>query len=201
MNRSNIFGLHAAELSSHYIVHGYVEREMDSGMRICERLMRFGSVTAGAFLVASCSLADIGGRETHVCSDEIAESTVSRGGLQLGAHIILEGCRDQAEGGLREGETRIAVVRLSLSELSKALGYANIRTSEASRSTSNAKEGPPSFDVLVTPLGEPWRPGERLTLADRVHANGRTWNRYVAWGQERSGSDYLLMVELEKGSL
>ena len=77
-----------------------------------------------------------------------------------------------------------------------ALESGGVDPVEASSSPEQALTGLDSFDVAATPKGENWDEGEQLSYRDVVAGQGGPPYRYVAWGQQIDGTQYLLTVRL-----
>lgn len=112
----------------------------------------------------------------------------------------MEGCTEIYEG-LREGEQRTSVAKGDESAVNDALESGGVDLAQASSSPFEARTAPTSFDVPTTPSDQQWQEGERLSHRDKVEYRGREWDRYVAWGREQGGEDYMVVVVLETGSM
>lgn len=139
-------------------------------------------------------------RSTTTCNVDEAKETLDAARLIVDELTVLEGCT-RVVTGLRSGEVRSAVAVGTEEAILDALNVANVDTSRASSSFMDAVGLPDSFDVREIPIGGTWREGDRLNFRDRVDFRDRPWGRYVSWGQEHDGEDFMIGIILEVGSL
>ena len=157
----------------------------------------------------------MGGAST-TCGQTEGQAILDDGGFTGTQVVLVDGCT-YSDSGARSGEIRTAIARVGADQISDVLEGAQVDVQSASSSRFDAespelggvykKAGHPlSFDVMLTADGQPWQEGERLTIRDAVDGDGQRvergegkWDRYVAWGREQNGDDYLVMVRLENG--
>lgn len=166
-------------------------------MRCRSRL--FVLACLGALVACSCGVAAdmVGGKSRTDCGKTGATNTLILARLESPYVSLVSGCTRMMDGGMRAGQTRFAVARVAAEDLDLLLSEAGVEATSVSSLDDDAIEGPQSFDVEIAPLEGPWAPGDRLSYRDEISADGFVWNRYMAWGDEVDGPDYLVMVQLE----
>jgi hypothetical protein len=171
------------------------------------------AVVIGTSFAGGCSAQDPLGGESTTCGQDEGQAILRSGGFDDGGVTVVDGCTHTVTG-LRAGSVRTAIARVEPDRITSVLEEGDVQVDDASSSRFDA-EAPSlggayelSFDVEITPDRQPWRTGQRLSVRDDVDETGQsvapddgTWRRYVAWGREAPGDDYLLMVRLEEGSL
>lgn len=162
--------------------------------RICAPVSVVG---CWCILAAACSFI---GDESRSCDTGEGGETLEAAGVGTEGLAVVEGCTEAHEG-LREGEQRTAVAKGDEAAVDDALEFGGVDLADASSSPVEARSAPDSFDVATTPSDQQWQEGERLSHRDRLESGGREWDRYVAWGRERGGEGYLVVVVLETGSM
>lgn len=144
------------------------------------------------FLVlASCSALDDASED---CGLAGGQTTLQIAGMESADLTIVESCIT-SNTGILPAETRIVVASGSRDAVMAALEAGDVDPLEASPSFDDALRGPESFDVAVAPRGEEWRLGERLAYRDVLDGHDLRY-RYVAWGKQLDGDQYVLMLRL-----
>lgn len=147
-------------------------------------------------VVASCSLV---GDDSSACGTGEGLEILGAAGMGTEGLTVDEGCTYAVEG-LRSGEVRSVVATGNEQAVEAALEQGGLDRSRASSSRWDAVDLPP-FDVTATPSGQEWSDGDLLVFRDEIDHRGRPWDRYVAWGRKRAGTDYMVAIVLETGSL
>lgn len=143
------------------------------------------------------------GDESTSCGMDEAHETFAAASFPVDKLTVLEGCT-RVVTGLRSGEVRGAVAIGTEDAVLEALQSGSVNSSLGSLGPSPVGGHyilPDSFDVRVTPFDGTWREGDRLSARDSVDFRDRPWDRYVLWGQERDGENYMIGIILEVGSL
>lgn len=161
------------------------------------RVLQASALLSLSVAMGSCSLI---GDESRSCGEDEGRETLEAASLDYSALTVVEACSEVFQG-FRSGERRGVVARADEAAVYLSLRRAGIDVDQGSFSGSEARANLDSFVVEDTPRGQAWRRGELLTYSDQVTHRDRDWDRYVAWGRERGGDDYLIEVILEVGSM
>lgn len=140
------------------------------------------------------------GDESALCGVDEAHETFAAAGFKVDELMVLEGCT-RVVTGLRAGEVRGAVAIGTEDAVLEALQSGSVDSSLGPSPVGDHYILRDSFDVRVTPFDGTWHEGDRLSARDSVDFRDRPWNRYVLWGQERDGENFMIGIILEVGSL
>lgn len=163
-----------------------------------ERTIKARLIILLSAILLSCSG---GGPAEQSCSVTEGRVALKAGGFPTEGLSIIEGCGISYDGP-REGAEMLVIAAGTKDSIYRALGAGGVDIMTASSSVGDAKENPPAFHVRVALEGDEPGEGDRRTFRDSVSHEGRTWRRYIAWGQsvDQPGR-YLIMVVLENGSM
>jgi hypothetical protein len=138
--------------------------------------------------------------DSHSCGLGDGHDALEVSALGTEGLTVVEGCTDTYRS-LRPGERRVVVLRGDQASIIEALRTGGIDPELGSSTGYPPSEALDSFDVGFTPFGAEWQQGEALSFHDRIDHRGRSWERRVAWGRELMGDGFMLLVDLERGSM
>ncbi len=145
------------------------------------------------FLAASsCSMI---AAHSEDCDPDDGQTTLQLAGMESEGLTVIESCV-RSSTGIRPNENRTVVASGSREAVEAALETGGVDLLEATPSNAGSLRGPESFEVQGTSLGEEWQEGEMLVVRDVVDGQGGPPYRYVAWGKQTDGDQYLLHLRL-----
>lgn len=154
--------------------------------------------TCAAFIAVISLVSCAQGVDSHRCDERLGPRFLAIGGLTH-QDLDVEMACEVHQSGFRGGARYTVLMTGGKDEVERTLRQGGLDPTDGSVDRAHAVRTQPRLDVRVTPVGEEWRPGDRLTLGDSYVHNGEAWLRYVAWGRQTDQEDYALVMMIERG--